>query len=920
MWTRLSLILLALVLSSNAAWAQTLIGDRLYLKGGQCYESSGSAAPNGAVTGNPCDTYKETTTDKMWWKITGAGTNTGWITWDSANTASYFVQRDGSGYIHATTAVLSALTSGRVPFATTAGQLTDDGDLTFATDTLTATKAITPSWLQTPKVYGYGADNGLVLGGIGGTCLGYPSCEANVITIDASLLTQRMRTDTAKQTQWYVSPNAAYLNSFNGSGWAPLVLSGGPVRVGGGGFQIGSDEIVDPGLGNAAVDGYIGDPDYASQTIGWRIDGLGAADFRYLYTDELHARKFIADLEQALAGLQIIAKSVGQLGAEFTVPAPGSISTLTMKDLPSANNMAIFEAGDYIWIRQFSRAGGTLSITNAYGTVTGYTDLADGLQSWQFTRLISNGGAMTTGAVIEVDSIILDLGVPGNGWVETNSVDGLYGVNSPYTQIVTWAGDSPISGNQTIRVRMGNLRGILGASEYGLIAGTYAATNGRYFVATDQRFELHGIDLSLWSGATKVISLDRTTPYMSMGSPAPTTYASGTGCWSGLDGGVFKWRCGNPSGHYIDWNGTQLTVNGNIVVSGTSIDAATVNGVSGATVVSGAQRALLGLTSGGNPALPAVATPSGSGLFLGSDYMGYYTGGAWKTFMNSSGQFYLGGTAGALQWNGTTLTIAATLSGNGSGITSITGGNITTDSITATQIAADAITTSELAANSVTSAEIVAGTIVAADIAAGTITGTQIAAGTISATEIMAATITGAKIAAGTITASNISAGTITGSQIAAGTITADLLSVTSLSAITANLGTVTAGSIEVGSGDRLYLNTSSFHVFGIGGSGGVDSAPFRVTWSGVLTVPDLVVSNAALVDELTVDTRTRMVPFQGGGATQFVCSDNSGDLYSSGSTCDGSAERAYADVAALRLELAELRALVAALLPAFKQ
>lgn len=38
-----------------------------------------------------------------------------------------------------------ALTSGRVPFSTTNGRLTDDGDLTFVTDTLTTTKLIVPT-------------------------------------------------------------------------------------------------------------------------------------------------------------------------------------------------------------------------------------------------------------------------------------------------------------------------------------------------------------------------------------------------------------------------------------------------------------------------------------------------------------------------------------------------------------------------------------------------------------------------------------------------------------------------------------------------------------------------------------------------------------------------------------------------------
>lgn len=42
----------------------------------------------------------------------------------------------------------AALTSGRVPFATTGGILTDDADLTFATDTLTATKVVIPTSVQ----------------------------------------------------------------------------------------------------------------------------------------------------------------------------------------------------------------------------------------------------------------------------------------------------------------------------------------------------------------------------------------------------------------------------------------------------------------------------------------------------------------------------------------------------------------------------------------------------------------------------------------------------------------------------------------------------------------------------------------------------------------------------------------------------
>lgn len=46
-----------------------------------------------------------------------------------------------------------------------------------------------------------------------------------------------------------------------------------------------------------------------------------------------------------------------------------------------------------------------------------------------------------------------------------------------------------------------------------------------------------------------------------------------------------------------------------------------------------------------------LASPSVTGLHLGSDYMGYWNSGAgWRTYMDNSGNFYLGGTTGALKW------------------------------------------------------------------------------------------------------------------------------------------------------------------------------------------------------------------------------------------------------------------------------
>lgn len=124
----------------------------------------------------------------------------------------------------------------------------------------------------------------------------------------------------------------------------------------------------------------------------------------------------------------------------------------------------------------------------------------------------------------------------------------------------------------------------------------------------------------------------------------------------------------------LQWNGTSLTITG--VINVTSITGvnyagaaspgaaatsivgqgalATQNNVAYATQVTGAP---INASTG---ALNLGTSPSGSGLFLGSDHLGYYASGAWKTYMDSSGNFYLGGTSGSLQWNGTTLTIDGT--------------------------------------------------------------------------------------------------------------------------------------------------------------------------------------------------------------------------------------------------------------------
>lgn len=346
----------------------------------------------------------------------------------------------------------------------------------------------------------------------------------------------------------------------------PLVTTGAGVSLT---LQPTLDLILDPDSNIVRSGGNVSlqASSFASQTTGWRITDIGEADFRYLFVDEMHAKSFIADLEQALAGGQIIAKSVTTLGADFVLPAAGLTGTLRVKDLPSAPNMQVFEVGDFVGLRQFSRAAGSLTIGWAWGTVTAYVDGTagnEGTQTWTFTRHAVTPGAAT--GTIYKDAIILDFGVSGNGYYEVNAIDGIYGINSPYAQIVTWA-THPAT--RSVRTRFGNLRGITSQdNEFGIFAGSGTAVTDRSVRASSHVIELRNVPLNLYDGSAMTMQLSagasNNSPYMALGSPLPTAPLVNNGIWLGLDSSAYKFRVGNvntgalTSGMY--WDGSVLLI------------------------------------------------------------------------------------------------------------------------------------------------------------------------------------------------------------------------------------------------------------------------------------------------------------------------------------------------------------------------
>ncbi|HBE42015.1 MAG TPA: hypothetical protein DDW27_12575 [Bacteroidales bacterium] len=285
-----------------------------------------------------------------------------------------------------------------------------------------------------------------------------------------------------------------------------------------GGLHVGGES--DPGDNNILVDGYIRSyvTPYASQTTGWNISQIGAGDFRYLYADELHAKAFIADLEQALAGGQIICKSVAPLAAVFTIPAAEAAATLVVESFKGFDTFKVFVDGDMIRLRQFDRTGTSLSITNTWGTVTWVsTDEINKTQTYTFTRSAAPNAGAGSGT-IGIGVLALDYGTTGNGFLESNAIDGAMAANSPYHQTVTWTGH-PNSG-LVVKSRLGNLEGLAGYDivpadpGYGLysqnvyLSGKIVATSG--YIGGVTGWAITAGSLIAGSGATR-IELDTTT-------------------------------------------------------------------------------------------------------------------------------------------------------------------------------------------------------------------------------------------------------------------------------------------------------------------------------------------------------------------------------------------------------------------------
>lgn len=648
--------------------------------------------------------------------------------------------------------------------------------------------------------------------------------------------------------------------------------------------------------GDVDITGYVGEPGFVSQLTNWRIDNTGGADFRYLFTDALHAKAFVADLEQALAGGQIISKSVAVVAQAFTCPPLGGSTSLTVEDLPGAPNMRVFEENDFVVLRNFLRGTGTngaaegsLVIGDCVGRVHDAGG-GGGTQRWTFDRGAGiAGGLMPPGIVIPVRALALDYGVSGNGFWEVNAIDGTYGINSPYAQVVTWAG-SPTSGAKTLRTRLGNLRGVTGLTEYGALLGTYGTTGAEsYARISDRAVELRNLDVSIWNGGVETIRLEHTTPSIALGAAVPGGYLAGTGIWMGRDtDGSYKFRAGNPlSGAGLFWDGAALTVRGTNGASRNQVrnsecrvstedwTAGTTTGLTLALGFNFAPAYTLNgepntcyVTFTDTPVVPAAGTVT----------FGHLTG---QPFVVEAGRFYELSAYLGLYRATNALVFINWLDDNGVYLTSAFG-----STCGPTDIAVTGGTTPNRFCRSVVIAQAPAGAATADTYVLMNHDGVGqnpflfwvralFGEATSSQTEASA-------WGPGGITE-------ITGGLIRTGTITADKITVGSLAALSANLGTVTAGTINGVVINGTTINGSSFN----GGTVNIGSGNLTIDNAGILGARVANFTNGTStnlqVGHLTgtqVDVQTSLgLPFPGGG-NRFLCVDNQGVVYPATGGC----------------------------------
>jgi hypothetical protein len=396
--------------------------------------------------------------------------------------------------------------------------------------------------------------------------------------------------------------------------------------------------------------------------------------------------------------------------------------------LEGSNGPGLVFTGLYDTTRDYIRTSGSLAradsvlynntfylaITSSGPSYGGFEHPSSSAEYWESLGTASRFVAAELGIFAEsyVQNTI-NVGTNNSGSTSAANITIAGGTNYPWISI----GQSGQTGTQGYNVGNGIFLGINGNSgtaslslespilggnellwdgENLSIKGSITVTNTQDFITpTDTgSFTKNESTSSLENptiysfGPDASFTLEGVTPSTSglyLGSGNMGYYDSTTSSWNTYMDDIGRFYLGGTSGA-LQWDGSQLSIEGSIAITAGAtkdkldgLDSATGSLESSVSQINDTTASLqnsvdnINTNSGswvnptsynfgpnGGPGFDLVNIAPGStaGLYLGQDNLGYHDGTNWNTYMDESGNFYLGGSSnGALSWNGTTLNI-----------------------------------------------------------------------------------------------------------------------------------------------------------------------------------------------------------------------------------------------------------------------
>ncbi|MFA5696292.1 MAG: LamG domain-containing protein, partial [Bacilli bacterium] len=391
------------------------------------------------------------------------------------------------------------------------------------------------------------------------------------------------------------------------------------------------------------------------------------------------ASVFQKDIVNVIAGSFVVSPNGDTLDEDMT-----QLDNSTLKTKGSAT----FAVGDILRIKESNGA----TVDDEWLIVTDISSAP----IYSVTRDVSTNYNSNDNPAWKKGSAVVDYGQSGDGGVYMTASDN----NSPYISVFEHSG-APWSSIDT-KLRLGNLNGFLGYSEnlFGIAIGDserflkYDSDNGLRIqgnIIITNPGDINASDITNdlnWSSITTFLQ-DSIPVSVSIGDIWIDTNDNNNmyrAASAGADQiSVGEWvlitNTGGAAVFTQDAVPTSISVgdiwfdtnDGNKMYKADSIGADQIAvgewvvapvdfaNITGATKPD--DNATVGAVWGSNlSGIPAtLGAPSGTGLFLSATNLGYYDDGAWKTYMDSSGNFVLGDIAGGhagLSWNQSLGTLA----------------------------------------------------------------------------------------------------------------------------------------------------------------------------------------------------------------------------------------------------------------------